>query len=379
MKQIIKVIVYVVSYSITFLLGILIPKNKHIVLFGANYGLSYRGNSKTLFEHMLNNSKYKVYYMIRDKKKLKEFGHKNANIKYLYSIQSIFIFLRSKTICVTNGYADFIGYAPNPWQNWVYLGHGVGTKSLGYLSKNTTIQQKIRMKLMQRMYFIVTSDFDKFMFSAMYMHNPQKIIVAGYPRTDSLFIEEKDKENTMILFAPTYRSEGVHHLFGFNDENYQDIQSFLVKNNINLHIRFHPSNSVEPDTPIASFLSMNNIINLNSDVVDDIQSFLPKMDILITDYSSISRDFLLLDRPIIFITNNLEKSKHISLPIREEFAFCGYRVKTLRELFNAIQEILTGKDKYRELRNFVKLLTYNYVDNHSCDRITELIDKWNHL
>ena len=45
----------------------------------------------------------------------------------------------------------------------------------------------------------------------------------------------------------------------------------------------------------------NRIISANQDKFEDVMELLKYVDVLITDYSSIYIDFLLLDRPIIFL------------------------------------------------------------------------------
>ena len=48
-------------------------------------------------------------------------------------------------------------------------------------------------------------------------------------------------------------------------------------------------------------LSNYDQLHLPSDPLLDINNILPEINLLITDYSSIATDFLLLDRPLLYV------------------------------------------------------------------------------
>ena len=50
----------------------------------------------------------------------------------------------------------------------------------------------------------------------------------------------------------------------------------------------------------------NRIISANQDKFEDVMELLKYVDVLITDYSYIYIDFLLLDRPIIFLPYDID-------------------------------------------------------------------------
>jgi len=349
----------VISYLITFLLGNFIPKNKNLVVLSSNQGKQFVGNGKALYSHLSNNTNLEVYYYVQDRVLLEKLRSESVNVLYNFSFKAVRIFLRARTVAVTHGFADFLGYFPSFTQNWVYLGHGIGTKALGYLKEELSFWEKIRLEFLKSCYFLSTSDFDRYMWCTMYGLKPKKVPVVGYPRNDCLLQESslnhlKVHQRLRVLYAPTYRKDGIVQLFPFSDFELQTLSEFLDR---------------------KDFFTFKNIKDLSPDVLEDVQDFLSQVDILITDFSSISRDFLFLDRPIIFIMNGIEKLGNLALPIRKEYAFCGYQVSTFKEFENALKDILEGKDKYAETRRFVRDLSYNYIDNKSSERVTELIKK----
>ena len=109
----------------------------------------------------------------------------------------------------------------------------------------------------------------------------------------------------------------------------------------------------------------------------DIYDELNKTCILITDYSSVIFDFVLLDRPIIhylFDHDNYLKSER-ELYEKIETIACGPIAKNKLELANQLEDVLSGKDEYKEKRESIKKMYNKYDDNLSSKRIIELVTK----
>ena len=363
-------------YVTTGIVGLLIPKDKDLTICVSSKGKYYNGNSKALFEYMLSKDK-KVYFFVSDKKLFEELIEKKVqNVIYQYSFQGLKIFLRARTICFTHGQADLLGYMQSPWQNWIYLAHGGGTKARGFLKEKVSLVDRFWIGISKSLNVIVTSDFARYLYISHFSHNPKRVFVTGFPRNDMLY-DKRDlakKELKNILYAPTHRYNQITKLFPFPDFKKEKIGEDLQKWDMELYLRFHPNNYKESRKEIADILkSSKRIIDKSPDIVQDVQDILPEIDILVTDFSSVSRDFLFLDRPMIFIMNGLEELGNLALPIRKEFAFCGYQVYTYKEFLDAMEEILDGKDRYAEVRKFVRDLHYNYFDNKSSERVANLI------
>jgi CDP-glycerol glycerophosphotransferase len=287
------------------------------------------------------------------------------------------LFLRARTVCITHGHADFLGFFPSLWQNWIYLGHGTGTKALGYLKEKLTLEEKVMLLLSRHLFYIVRSDFTRYMFAARYHVKPERVFITGHPRIDILHKGRKSDDESRfenVLYAPTYREGGITEIFPFDDFDTSRLRSLQESLDFNLNVRFHPNNYKESKEAVEDlFTSSSRIRYMDPKLFPDVQDVLLETDILITDFSSISRDFLFLDRSMIFIMNGLKDLGNLVLPIREEFAFCGYKVRTYEEFEEAVKEILEGKDKYAQVRRFVRDLMYNHIDDKSSERVAELI------
>ena len=106
----------------------------------------------------------------------------------------------------------------------------------------------------------------------------------------------------------------------------------------------------------------------------DPQPLLYYSDIMITDYSGIYFDYLLMDRPIIFYNYDIESYKtHRGLIMNYEDNTPGPKVNNQSDLLNAIEEYLINPDKDKEFREEIKKKFHKYEDGKACERTYELI------
>ena len=125
-------------------------------------------------------------------------------------------------------------------------------------------------------------------------------------------------------------------------------------------------------------IQSENIMVINKDA--DPYVFLKLADVLITDYSSIYFDYLLLNRPIIFFAYDLKEYLKDSREMYfdyDEFT-PGEKVWDYQGLKNSIVKAIYCSGEYKEARNLIRKYVFNY--NISCNnivfKITELGDKY---
>ena len=96
-------------------------------------------------------------------------------------------------------------------------------------------------------------------------------------------------------------------------------------------------------------------------------------DVLITDYSSISTDYVLLNKPIIYTLDDYEEYKNsrgFSIDDPKQY-FVGYHVHNKEELFVAIGDCADGLDIYLNERNKMLPQMHTHVDGNASKRILD--------
>jgi len=225
----------------------------------------------------------------------------------------------------------------------------------------------------------------------------QKVIEAkeykdfGYPRND-LLLKEKLENNDLLLcdkellafvqkhyssehkiafYMPTHRESRAASKPPLD---FESLNTFLVQHKIYLLVKMHhfATESLEKK-------DLSNILFHKSQ--GDIYPLLRYSDLLITDYSSVYFDYLLLDRPIIFFDydkEEYEKNMQGFLYPYKEFT-PGLHVQTQEDLHKALQEILM-QDPFKKQKEQLKKKLFAHEDAKSGQRIIDYLQKniYNH-
>lgn len=172
------------------------------------------------------------------------------------------------------------------------------------------------------------------------------------------------KKTKNILYAPTFRDIDRNTILNAKFD-LQRLNNFLKKFSAIFLIKFHPIIKLE-----KNLQKYSNIFFVSPNT--DIYPLLKYVDILVTDYSSIYFDFLLLDKPIIFFPYDFEKyiSKDRELYFNYNDFTPGMKANNFKELLKKIELTLTNKnDEYKEFRKRIKNLVFKYEDGNSSERL----------
>lgn len=328
----------------------------------------FADNAKYLFLHTSNNyPKIKAVWIAKDKKLAALLRSRGYVSYYQHGVRGIWYALRAGTTLI-DAYLQPENFRWTGRTRLVQLLHGRGMKKGGYGQKQLRTQD----------YIFSPSPFVSEMLQPSFIEKTP-IIVAGYSRSDVFFkdipgsdvgVDETEKSllkdvryKKHFLYAPTFR-RGQKNLDIEIALNLPHLSEWLKKHSYLLSINLHPKYSDQ-----ARALSYDNIHFVDD---SDIYPLLPLFDVLITDYSSIFTDFLLLDKPIIFYPYDLEEYKE-----REGLSFDNYddytpgpKVYMYEKLISAFEEILT-KDSYATERRRVCNLYQAYKDGETSERILE--------
>jgi len=235
---------------------------------------------------------------------------------------------------------------------------------------------------------ICTSDFlAKGVFAQSFKSDA--IIGLGYPRNDVILggddydpelvdsgvdlaaretiIKHRANGGRAVLYAPTFRDNGSHP----TDDGSLDIDhlsEFAGRHNLLVVLKLHPFLAER-----MSGLSAPHIVQCSP--VSDIYPLLSLFDFLLTDYSSIYFDYLLLDRPILFYPYDMDSYlKGRALLFDYDEMTPGPRAMDFDGLLDVLEAAVDGDDAFVEARARVGALVHDHRDGDSMRRLWETLN-----
>lgn len=183
----------------------------------------------------------------------------------------------------------------------------------------------------------------------------------------------------IVLYTPTHRDyesnlagDNSRSILGFSYDNLK-LSKFLQNNGIVFICKLHPKQNalvVESELP-------EGLILHRPDERYGLTELMQISDVLVTDYTSVYFDYLLLDKPIIFNFYDLEVYKRErGVPCEPMSAIsAGEIVYNEEEMMHALLNIEDNKKDYREMRKFVRNLFFTYQDTNTCKRVYDFVFK----
>ena len=148
------------------------------------------------------------------------------------------------------------------------------------------------------------------------------------------------------------------------------MDQYLEKNNLQIMIRLH-INDQKKYKNNSDFIHLKNIFFAGSDQIPTINDFLHQIDFLITDYSSIALDYLLLDRPIAYIPydyTSYEKERGFSFDYFDHLA--GPVLKSQRDLLSFLKK---DHKEFKVKRSLLKEQFHQHQNGQSSERLYQFI------
>ncbi len=271
----------------------------------------------------------------------------------------------------------------------VQLWHGVGFKKIGFLEAATALDMdQEKREYLRRMYsgydaVISTSPFyTKNLFETSFA--AEDIWETGYPRNDVLLrqIEKFDllgsdpqiygqlrkmrKELCTCIYAPTFRDD-YSDPFQHGALDLTVLSAFLQQERIILFIKMHQFSKRYNVKDLANIHIIPNEL--------DVYPLLPCFDCMVTDYSSIYMDYLLLMRPVVFFPYDRDD---YSRRLREfQFDYNemtpGPKCTSQAELHDALQQAAAGATDWAQKRQLVRDLAFCFNDAKAASRVAQRI------
>lgn len=271
--------------------------------------------------------------------------------------------------------------------NGIEIAHGYGTKQSPGKNEIGTFKIRLLEKYFLKKLdaFITLSDFDKeYFYPIDLVKHHAEYLPLGLPRNDRLMdfkANEKLRETfnkrfninaeaKLFLYAPTWREYSCSNS---NKEKLAKINEILEEKNAYFLYRPHHHGAVFEENDLNE---LSRFILIDSTIVPDTQEALSVADCLITDYSSIFVDFLLLNKPIIFFVFDLEEyalNRGLVIDYTDRIMTPGTKVRSYDELLIEMEKIMENEDLFYEDRQKSINFFHKHADNKSCERVWEYL------
>lgn len=290
-----------------------IRPDSHIWLFSSTDNSHYNYNSRYLFEYVKENlPEITPLFVINDPELRNSLSSKYGK-QYFIETESIHGIRQalSAGVWFTSAGLPAYGTGLHKKRLIINLWHGVPLKKIALLDPNLKKAARIYFKKIfsENYTCILTTSHELIpLMARSFAVSEDKIKVWGQPRNDGLFQKNDCREilgqlfpdlpeyTKTVLYAPTFRDYGQVQLFPFKDFDQKQLEAFLDEKNMLLFIRTH----VAEQGSAAPYLG-KRIRFLGNEQAEDVTGILNIFDCLITDYSSIYIDYLLTDKPMIFL------------------------------------------------------------------------------
>ena len=388
-------------------LSFCMPRSKKIWVFGCTFGRRFSENPRYFYLYTAQNERNEVRPIwISHNKSIVEFLQRHDYEAYYYhSLKGIWYSLRAK-VYIFDNYSKDIDFWLSGGAAKINLWHGSGNKK----TNHDNVFDKVRhpknkwekwCTWLRRLsdekpdhYTLATSEAMAEIFTSAFATDRKHIIVEGYPRNDMLFsFQESHIKNLctsmeqellkqietfkcngqqIAAYMPTFRdSEKVF----FEVMQLDTFNEFLKTRNLFLITKLHPKSKLKQQFEEIHY---SNIVNADAEI--DVYSFLKKVDLLITDYSSVYTDFMLLNRPVIAFQYDWElyTANTRDSYIEQDIYMPEYKARTMEELMIGIEQVLS-EDCCTEERLISKKRMFQYVDGKSSYRLFRTIYQLIHV
>lgn len=222
----------------------------------------------------------------------------------------------------------------------------------------------------------------------------EKMFICGLPRNDALFQRNEqakkvlglEADEKVVLWLPTFRQSAYDKTRNDSsktlalgvplvedEQTWVELNEYLAKRKIKLIIKMHPGQDME----VVKAQPLSNLLILSDNKLKrlglDLYQVMPVTDALLSDYSSVAFDYMLLDKPIGYVIDDIEEYKLGFAFERPEEVMPGHKIECMKDLYGFIEDVMKGKDPYKAERNTVSKFANEYQDGNNCKRVAEYI------
>ena len=353
MKKFLK---YLAQYLL-FPFSFLVPRSRKKIAFGSFRG-GFDGNAKYLFIEMSNQGA-DVVWLSQNRETVRLIRSLGLNARCVLSLKGAWRALRSK-YWIINAYTSDILWAFSGGATVLNLWHGVGIKRAEYNVKAGPLYDRYIRKTFKEAfyhpeayrkpdYLVTASDFQTEFFRKTFRIPESSCIKCGYPRSRILVCSDEEREAHIKAYEPASTAELIGKIKGYSQtwiymptwrDSQRDIfaqkmdlgklNEALASRNELLLLKPHPN------TIVGDLGAYPNIVLMDPSA--DVYPVLPFTDVLVTDYSSVLYDYLLMDgkKVVLYLYDfkDYVKDRDFAYPFDENVT--GQRAFNFEELLSIV-------------------------------------------
>ena len=289
-------------------------RDPNLYVFGAWFGEKYADNSKYLYRYFLSKGE-NAWWITKSKAVYDELKREGLPVAMADSGEGRKLCQKAGYVVTSTALSDvnenLVGGATR-----IDLFHGIPLKKIMYddevggkmLTKRQKVHEFLTHGALKDYYVFSSSDTVSKSIRTAFRVDDEHILRFGLPRNDAFFdgslkiLKFSDVDYKYVIsYLPTHRNTGktpiqIEKLFDL-----EKLDEFCQRNGILFVIKKHFYHNGE----VTDLSGYHNIVDLTGQTFDT-QELMYNSDILITDYSSCYIDYLLLNRPIVFFSYDLE-------------------------------------------------------------------------
>lgn len=337
-------------------------------------------NARALYEYLMEHGiaeRYRIVWLVTKPERFRDRERGGARFFTRDSLMGRYFIHRAKYLFFTHPY----------WlKRWkksqmvVNLGHGFPLKGAG-LDLHDTFD-----------YLCVSSESYSELFQRFMGATTEQMLAIGTPRLDLLrryrdvrplfhkYLPDVDYDR-FVLCMPTFRQTSAwtdssfRNTYSINPvrsvEDLEALNDVLREQRTLLAVKIHHLQVMD----FLRTVSLTNILYLTDDQLmeEDIQLYemVGQADALLTDFSSIYFDYLLLDRPIGFFLGEIEQYSRGFVVDDPLSMMPGEHIVDLDGLYTFLRHVREGQDAYAAERKALLDKVDQYQDGDNCRRIAE--------
>lgn len=336
-------------------------------VFGARSGRDFSDNAKYLYLHVAaTHPEVRPVWLSKDRTVVHELREHGYEAHHTYSPRGLSLNLRAGVVLFTHGLRDV-----NLWCSGgaraVLLWHGTPLKHISWDAHfpDESLPVRLAHTYAHRVLDLVTVTTEAMLpvFASGLGVDPTVLRPTGYPRNDALFesipgadigidstvqrtVADLAADHPVLLYLPTFRDSDTGSALDALD--LPALDAVLERHDAYLLVKTHPADPLEPGP------TTGDRIRVLPETTDS-HSLLAHADVLVTDYSSVYFDYLLLDRPVVFYAHDLERYRaERGFYFEYETVTPGPVTRTADELTRTVEQTLEHDDAYADERARVR-------------------------